>query len=92
MLKQTTVFDVSFNLRAIFKMSVGNSMILPAALPRRSLSNVQWLVGGICCRMRTSFLRVDGCCCISVHVPTFFCCCELQPVVLGDEKCQCVFL
>ena len=32
------------------------------------------------------FFRVDGCCCISVHVPTSFRCCEIQPVVLGDEK------
>ena len=46
---------------------------------------------GICCRVQTSFLRVDGCCCISVHVPTSFCSCELQPVVLGDEKCQSLF-
>ena len=46
---------------------------------------------GICCRMQTSFLRVGGCCCIGVHLPTSFCCCEIQPVVLGDEKCQSVF-
>ena len=32
MLKQTTVFNVSFHLRAIFKMSFGNLLILPAAL------------------------------------------------------------
>ena len=38
------------------------------------------------------FLRVDGCCCIGVPVPTSFSCCEIQPVVLGDEKCQSVFL
>ena len=46
---------------------------------------------GICCRVQTSFLRVVGCRCISVHVPTSFCCCEIQPVVLGDEKCQSDF-
>ena len=47
---------------------------------------------GICCRVQTGFLRVNGCCSISVHVPTSFCCCEMQPVVLGDEKkCQSVF-
>ena len=34
---------------------------------------------------------VDGCCFISVQVPTSFCCCELQPVVLRDEKRQSVF-
>ena len=39
---------------------------------------------GICCRVQTSFLRVDGCCCIGVHVPTSFCCCDMQPVVLGE--------
>ena len=50
------------------------------------------LKSGICCRVQTSFLRVDGCFCISVHVPTSFCCCELQPVALVDEKCQSVFL
>ena len=50
-----------------------------------------WSKSGICCRLQTSFLRVDGCCCISVHVPTSFCCCEMQPVVLEDEKCQSVF-
>ena len=48
---------------------------------------------GICCRVQASFLHVDGCCCISVHVPTSFCCCcEVQPIVLGDENCQSVFL
>ena len=42
---------------------------------------------------KQAFLRVDGCCCVSVHVPTSFCCCcEIQPVVLRDEKCQSVFL
>ena len=46
---------------------------------------------GVCFRVQTSFLRVDGCCCNNVHVPTSFCWCEIQPVVLGDEKCQCVF-
>ena len=35
MSKQTTVFNVSFHLRAIFKILFGNSMILPAALPER---------------------------------------------------------
>ena len=156
--------NVSFHLRAIFKMSFRNSMILPATLseiflfcssgvfaccercPCHFLSHVPWLVGvvfgpvllswmravfgplldiwhlfpclfcwysnnlnhwsksgnvdnhqnyrsksGICCRVQTIFLRVDGCCCISVHVPTSFCCCEMQPLVLGDEKCQSVF-
>ena len=29
---------------------------------------------GICCPVQTSFLRVDGCCYISVHVPTSLCC------------------
>ena len=146
MLKETTVFNVSFHLRAIFLVSFGNSMILPAALPCRSLSHILWLVGvvfgqcccrgcasfsahfwtsgiyfyvyfvgsatirtigrrveyvdnhqnyrsksGICCRVQTSFLRVVGCCCINVHVPTSFCCCEIQAVVLGDETCQSVF-
>ena len=33
MLKQTTVFNVSFHLRAIFQKSLENSMILSAALP-----------------------------------------------------------
>ena len=32
MLKQTTIFNVSFHLRAIFQKSFENSMILPAAL------------------------------------------------------------
>ena len=41
---------------------------------------------GICCRVQTSVLLVGGCCFFSVHVPTSFCCCELQPVVLRDEK------
>ena len=44
------------------------------------------------CRVQTSFLRVDGWCCINMHVPTSFCCCEIQPVVIGDEKCHRVFL
>ena len=34
-MKQTTVFNVSFHLRAIFKMLFGNSLILPAALSAR---------------------------------------------------------
>ena len=38
------------------------------------------------------FLRVDGCCFLSVHVSTSFCCCELHPVVLRDLKWQSVFL
>ena len=45
MLKQTTVFDVSFNLRAIVKMLFGNSMILPAAWPCRCLSLSQTYSG-----------------------------------------------
>ena len=36
--------------------------------------------------VQTSLLRVGGCCCINVHVSTSFCCCETQPMVLGDEK------
>ena len=35
MLKQTTVFNVSFHLRAIFQKSLEKSMILPAALSGR---------------------------------------------------------
>ena len=31
-LRQTTVVNVSFHIRAIFKMSFGKSLILPAAL------------------------------------------------------------
>ena len=37
MLKQTTVFNVSFHLRAIFQKSFENSMVLPAALSGRIL-------------------------------------------------------
>ena len=184
MLKQTTIFNVSFHLGAIFKKSFENSMILPAALSGRFLFLINWclcvmrtlllvtlsltwtvvdgrrfrpsvavvdgrrfqptsghlecismsiMIGtttirtidrrveyvdnhqnyrsrsGICCRWKPVFLRivcrgpesaveckpvflrVDGCCCISVHVSTYFCRCELRPVVLGDEKCQSVF-
>ena len=46
---------------------------------------------GICCRVQTSFLCINGCCCIGVHVPTSFCRREIRPVVLGDEKRQSVF-
>ena len=28
---------------------------------------------------------------LAVHVPTSFFCCDVQPIVLGDEKCQSVF-
>ena len=43
------------------------------------------------------FFVCDGCCYISVHVPTSFCCCERQPVVLRDEnwlprECFCFVL
>ena len=37
---------------------------------------------------KPAFLRIDGCCCISVHVPTSFCLRGIRPVVLGDEKRQ----
>ena len=37
---------------------------------------------GICCRVQTSFLRVNGCCCVSVHVPTSFCRREIRPCFL----------
>ena len=37
MLKQTTIFNVSFHLRAIFQKSFENSMILPAAFSGRFL-------------------------------------------------------
>ena len=42
MLKQTTIFNVSFHLRAIFQKSFENSMILPAALSGRFLFLMNW--------------------------------------------------
>ena len=36
-------------------------------------------------------LRVDGYCCVNVHVPTSFSRRETRPVVLRDEKRQSVF-
>ena len=35
---------------------------------------------------KQNVLRVDGCCYTGVHVLTSLCCCELQPVVLRDDK------
>ena len=37
-------------------------------------------------------LRIDGYCCMNVHVPTSFFRRETRPVVLRDEKRQSVFL
>ena len=42
MLKQTTNFNVSFHLRAIFQTSFENSMILPAALSGRFFFLMNW--------------------------------------------------
>ena len=41
-LKQTTIFNVSSHLRAIFQKSFENSMILPAALSGRFLFLMTW--------------------------------------------------
>ena len=43
MLKQTTNFNVSFHLRAIFQKLFENSMILPAALSGRFLFLMNWV-------------------------------------------------
>ena len=40
MLKQTTIFNISFHLRTNFKMSFGKSLILPAALSAKLLLGV----------------------------------------------------
>ena len=138
MLKQTTNFNVSVHLRAIFQKSFGNSMILPAALSgfltwtmvggRRFRPSVAVVNGR---RFRPTFghlevtsmsivigtatiwqqselsveernpesvveckavsLRIDGYCCMNVHVPKSFRR-ETRPVVLRDEKRQSVFL
>ena len=62
MLKQTTIFNVSFHLRAIFQKSIENSMILPAALSGRFFffdelvcSRVASFSAQCCCRERASF-------------------------------------
>ena len=41
---------------------------------------------------KSVFLRIDGCCCVNVHVRTSFFRRETRPVVLVDEKHQSVFL
>ena len=52
MLKQTTIFNVSFHLRAIFQKSFETSMILPAALSGRFLFLMNWCL----CVLRTLLL------------------------------------
>ena len=52
MLKQTTIFNVSFHLRTIFQKSFENSMILPAALSGRFLFLMNWCL----CVLRTLLL------------------------------------
>ena len=50
MLKQTTNYNVSFHLRAIFQKSFENSMILPAALSGRFLFLRPGVVNAVPCR------------------------------------------
>ena len=58
MLKQTTVFNVSCHLRAMFQMSFENSMILPAALSGRLLLLKHWCL----CVLRTLPLSLSLTC------------------------------
>ena len=79
-------------LHALRGLQVGLRFIVLSEVQASLVDSSGWSSSCLARPLRSvSLLRVDGYCCISVHVPTFFCCCEMQPVVLGDEKCQSVF-
>ena len=60
---------------------VATALIRPTGRRVEHVDNHQPVVG-----CKPVFLRVDGCCCAGVLVPTTFSCYEIKPVVLGDEK------